>query len=234
MNNLILDNLFIILYAISLITSIIRYRRYYDSALKYLPIIIGYTLANEILGGMIKYYNEIQIVYSEGYALNNNLIFNIWDNIFFLYFFYVYWKMFNTIKFKKIARNGTLLYIGISIVNLFIQDFFIFTQIYSLVFGSLLIVIIAILYFVELKRKPTSIPISKNLLFWISIGLLIFYTFYPFIIILITNYFYEIYKPLNIRPFHLSLIILMYSCFIIGFIRMRRIRGSSVKLGDKV
>ena len=74
------ENYFLALYAIALILSIIRYKGYFDSLLKYLPMIIAYTLISEILGLVIREYDDIQIVYLEGYSFYNILIFNIFKH----------------------------------------------------------------------------------------------------------------------------------------------------------
>ncbi len=217
------DNYFLAIYIVTLFVSIIKYRLYFDSSLKYIPVIITYTLATEILGILVLKYDNFQIIYFVKQAFHNNLIFNLWDIIFFSYFYYIYWKTIKTNSFKKIIKYGGCSYILISIINLFVQNFVLYPQIYALSYGSLLIITCIILYFIDVKSSPINIPNSKNLLFWISIGLFLFYTFYPFIMISMNYYFREIYQA-QVRPFHLFLIVLMYSCFIIGFIRMRRIR----------
>lgn len=220
--NTVLENLFVPLYGISFILSIIRYKRYFESTLRYLPIIIGYTLANELLGSLILNNEEYQIIYSEGKHNYNNIIFNIWEIVFFLYFFYIFWKTLKRENFKQTIKYGALLYIITSIANPFIESFVLYPQIYALTIASILLVISTIFYFIELKE---SISISRDLLFWISIGLLIFHLFYPFIMGLMT-YNLDIYFDWNIRPLHLSLIILLYGCTIIGFIRMKYIKST--------
>ncbi len=224
--NEILENIFVPLYGISLLLSIVYYKKYFESTLRYLPIIIGYTFANEILGILIKNKETFQIVYSEGNKINNNIIFNIWEIIFFLYFFNIFWKALEKTRYKKIIKYGAGLYIITSFINPFIQSFVLYPQAYALTIASIVLILSTIFYFIELKQNRQSTPITNDLLFWISIGLFVFHLFYPFIMGLIC-YKYDIFIKWNIRPLHLSLIVFMYSCFIIGFFRMRYIKPIS-------
>lgn len=213
-------------YAMALIVSIVKYKNYFDTALKYLPILIGYTLITEILGLLIRDYDDIQIVYIEGYSFYNNLIFNIFDIVFFLYFFYVYWGTINNKLFKKVIKLGAIFFILISCINPFFQDFVLFPQIWASSLGSTVLIACILFYFRQL-RSNTQNSYHRDLLFWISIGFLVFYTFYPFI--LLTGYFDpELYQKLYIRRILHLLIAIMYSCIILGFVLMKRIQPTEV------
>lgn len=218
------ENYFLALYAIALILSIIRYKGYFDSLLKYLPMIIAYTLISEILGFVIREYDDIQIVYLDGYSFYNILIFNIFDIVFFLYFFHVYRNAISSFKFKNWIKYGAVLFVISSIINPFFQDFILYPQIIGSTVGSVVLVLSIILFFIG-KKSIAKVPYHQNLMFWISWGLLLFYIFYPFILYI--GYFdYELYKQFHVRIVHHILIAVMYSCFILGFIFMRRIRPS--------
>ncbi len=217
-----INNYYVFLYGITLIISLVRYRKYFDSILKYLPILIGYTLLNEILGNLIREIDDLQIVYLEGYSYYNHLVYNIFEIVFFLYFFYVYRNAVSKIKFKNWIKYGAFLFITCSIINPFFQDFLLYPQMIALTIGSIVLIFSILLYFLD-KKTITNFPNRYNLLFWISLGLLLFYTFYPFIILL--GFFdYELYQKLHIRIIHHVLIAVMYLCFILGFMLMRRIR----------
>ena len=216
------DNYYMAFYAIALLFSVIRYRKYFDSLLKFFPIIIAYTLISELIGMFIRDYDNIQLVYLDGYSYYNHLVFNILDIVFFLYFFYVFYKAISNIKFKKVILYGSVLFIASSVINLFIQDFILFPQMLAFTIGSMVLIACIIMYFINLKSNQT-LPNKHNLLLWISIGLLMFYSLYPYI--LYAGYFdYELYLKFHMRQIHHLLIALMYSCFILGFILMRRIR----------
>jgi len=214
----------LVFYAFALIISLVSYSKYFETVLRYLPILIGYTLITEILGFLIREYDTIQLVYLDGHSSYNNLIFNIFDIVFFLYFFYVFCSTIDNKKFKKVIKIGGMLFILGSLINPFFQDFVVFPQILASSIGSI-VLILSILFYLTSLRSIAQYPNNQELLFWVSLGLLVFHTFYPFILLL--GYFdYELYQKLHIRIIHHALIAVMYSCFILGFIFMRRIRPS--------
>lgn len=217
------DNYFIPLYGITLVASIIRYRWYFDSILKYLPMLIAYTLFTEILGILIRDYESFQIIYLDEYQYANYLIYNIYDIIFFLYFYYIFWKTFQKEKYKRIVKIGAIAYIVSAIINPFFENVFIFPQIWASTIGSLILIIILLLYSKEIRWAQDK---KNNLLVWVSTGLLIFNLFFP--LIMISGRFdYDLYLKLNLKQFHYFIIVAMYSCFIIGFLRMRPMKPVS-------
>ena len=185
-------------------------------------MIIAYTLISEILGLVIREYDDIQIVYLEGHSFYNMLIFNIFDIVFFLYFFHVYRNAISSFKFKNWIKYGVILFVIISIINPFFQDFILYPQMIASTVGSIVLVLSIILFFIG-KKSIVKIPYHQNLLFWISWGLLIFYVLYPFILF-IGHFDYDLYQKLHLRTIHHLLIVVMYSCFILGFLLMRRIK----------
>lgn len=214
------NNYFIVLYAVALMFSMFRYRYYFDSALKYFPIIIAYTLLSEVLGLLIRDVEEFQIIYVKGYSYYNQLIFNIFDVIFFLYFFYVYRKATNNPKVKKFIGIGAIVFVIVSTINPFVQDMMLFPQMYTIIAGSLIIIGCALNYLVQ-KRKLEDLRQKSNLLWFISIGLLVFYLFYP-VIMAIGVLDYQLFEKLQLIEVLRMLIAIMYSCFIIGFARTKK------------
>jgi hypothetical protein len=211
------------LYGIAFLFSIFRYRKYFDSVLKYLPIIIGYTFLNEILGAYIRTNDNIQIIFVDQHALNNSILFNIFDIIFFLYFFYIFWKSLKSKKHKAIIKYGSLLFIITSLINPFLQDFILYPQIYAIIAGSITLILCILLYYRQLIIDKSRLLHRNNLLFWIALGLLIFCIAYPILMIIALNYS-EVYIRFNMRNIHLVLTCIMYLCFIIGFLKMRRLK----------
>jgi len=212
----------LIIYLIALIFSILSYKKYFDSFLKYLPILIGYTFLTEFLGLFIRESDAFAIIYSQGNEYLNSLIFNIFDIFFFLYFLFIYWKALDDARQKKWIKNGGLLFVLVSIINPFFQSFSLEPQIYSMLIGSFFIISAAILYFKQVNGfKGES---NRKLLSWVSLGLLIFYPFYPIIFFIVIYFDDALYRMLHLNIIHQILICLMYCCFIIGFIRMNRMK----------
>lgn len=188
-------------------------------------MLIAYTLSTEVLGWYILKNEEYQIIY-EGLAgshtNNNTAIYNIFDVILFMYFYYIYWRIIRKSIFKKIIKYGSLVFILVSIVNPFFQNFWKFPQIFALTVGSLVLILSVCFYFKDLKDKKIGTPLRSNLLFWISLGLIIFYPFYPAFVI-IGLYQAELYMEW-FKISHQVLIAAMYLSFIIGFSLMRRFK----------
>ncbi len=206
------SDFYLAFYALAMILSFLKYRWYYDTLLKFLPIIIGYTLLSEVLGVLIRDYEGFQLVYMEGYNHYNQIVFNIYYFIFFLYFYYVFWK---TLDADKIIKYGTLSYIFFSLVNCFFQNPAILPLWQSHIIGCLVLVYCSIQY---LQKSWSG---RRNLLFWISLGLLAFYLLYP--VILLTGFLdYEIYQKMKFRKVQHVLIAIMYSCFCYGFFMTKR------------
>lgn len=209
-------------YGIALFYAMKKYRYYYESSLKYFPLIIGYTLASEIMGYMVAEYDDIQLIYLNNhlYARYNHLLYNIFDVVFFLYFFYIFWKIIDVPKYRRIINYCVILFVATSLINPLFQNILILPQLMAITMGSVSLIACIAFYFKTLQSKKESKLHHNNLLFWISIGLLAFYPIYPFIMFL--GFHYEIYVKYHIRLVQHTTIVLMYSCFIIGFLRLRR------------
>jgi hypothetical protein len=209
-----------LLYAAALALSVIRYRWYYDSVLRYLPIIIAYALLGELLGYLISEVDSFQIVYKEGFSNYNSLIFNIFDIVFYLYFFYVFSKTFQKQGHKKFVRYGTVLFLVASSIDPFFHDPILYPQYFAIVVGSIVLVGSGLLYLGELKTRKGKIPPQRNLMFWICVGLIGFHTLYP--ILMTTGLLNtELYLKLQLRRLLHIAIAFMYGSFIIGFVRMQ-------------
>lgn len=219
----IFDAYFMILYFIALILSIVKYHLYYNSILKYLPILIAYTFLTETLGLIVKEIKEIQIIYQEDYNQYNAIIFNFFDIVFFIYFFYIYYHAIDNSLHQKTLKYGCILFIISSILNLFIQDFYIDPQNYSIIIGSILLLYSTGIYLNKIYKEAYKSYIHTNLLFWISIGIFFFYLFYPITMYLLT-YRYDFFMDYNIINYHHASIGVLYMCFIIGFYLMKRFR----------
>jgi hypothetical protein len=213
------ENAYMLIYAVVLIVSLVKYKYYFESSLKALPILLAYILLTEIFGLLIRDINEVQIVFEDSYQNYNHLIYNLLDLIFFLYFFYIYYWSTTNQKLKVYIKWGTLLFCLVSILNPFFESFILKPQLLVILTGSVELVLFAYLYLKEYRNKPASFSNYRKLLRWISIGLLIFYPFYP-LIIGISQLNEDLYYALYLRKVLLLLIMILYGCFIVGFLRM--------------
>ncbi len=220
--DLLLERSFLFFFGLTLVLALVQYPRYFDTPLKYYPILIMYTFLNELLGYLINIDFNFNPLFTDLYAANNVVFYNVFNFIFFTYFFYVYWCFIKSTTFKKNILILSIGFILVSLFNTFLQDFLLQQQIYSYTFGGLIIIYSTIFYLKENNRILRSKIVKQSLLFWISIGLLIFYIGY----IPIKNYYsYTSFEHMqlyyNIKRVHLSLVGIMYSFIIYGFIQMK-------------
>ncbi|WP_419214058.1 hypothetical protein ACNR9Q_07875 [Maribacter sp. X9] len=186
-------------------------------------MVIAYTLLSEILGLMVRDLKDVQIVYKKNYYEYNTAIFNIFDIIYNLYFLYIYRNTINTPVSRKIIDYGSVLFLITCVVNLFIQDFLTEPQNVAIIIGSVFLVYAALTYLLTTIKKDYKIPHTSNLLFWISIGILLFYSIYP-INMYILGFEYNFFISHNLSVYHLITIGVLYTCYIIGFLLMKRFR----------
>jgi hypothetical protein len=223
--NIFQEYYFLWIYGITLMVALWRYPRYYDTPLKFFPVLLLYTLLNETFGALIYLNEQIRLIFSDFFSFYNWAIFNIYGIIFYLFFFYVYWCYITRKAHKKLILYASGLYIIASIINPFFQNFILESQLYAYILGALLLICMGFLYFLDLKTNYGSWFLKKDLLSWLSAGVIIFYIGYIPIKIL---RHYEVFdtpgEALLIRNMHWGLILLMYACFVVGFLLMRRRR----------
>ena len=218
-----LNNYFLLLYLLAFILSLAKYRLYYDTILKYLPMVIAYTLLSEVLGLIVRDIDDIQIIYKQEYYNYNTVIFNVFDIIFYLYFFYVYYHLIENSFGKKLIKYGSIVFLASCIINLFSQNFYIEPQNYAIIIGAIILLYATLTYLFNTQKTEKILPSYTNLLFWISIGIIIFYTCYPVTMYVLT-FHYDIYEKYNLSQYHYACIGVFYTCIITGFVLMKRLR----------
>jgi len=209
---------FLIGYGITLVMALIHYRKYFDTVLKYFPIIITYTLCNEFLGYQIKTNPEFTFFKEINYSSINEIIYNIYAFVFFSYFYFIFWKLNTNPKYKKIISISATLVIISYFISCFFQNPIKTNLYYSTAIGSWILVLCVVLYFSNKKMNKEKLIQPNNLMFWISISLLIFYSIFPFLY-LIGYLNFPIWKEYNLLFYLRMLIVIMYSILNIGFFK---------------
>lgn len=210
------------IYGLALILSFVKYKYYYETRLKALPIIIGYVLLTEVLGYIISEYEEIQIVYEEGLHYYNHFIYNILDIVLFIYFFWIFQRSISADVYKNFIIYGVILFLIATLLNPFFQDFTLYPQLGSIGVGSILLITCSVLYLLQLVANQSKLSNYNLLLKWISIGIILLYPFYP-AILYIGQVNEVIFFELNLRSVLGFLIVLMYSCISIGLIKLKKV-----------
>lgn len=216
-----LNQFYLPLYLLTWIISLLRYRRFFDTALKYLPILIIYTFFTELLGYFIKYNDEFQFFSDGRYAWHNVIIYNIYQVVFFIFFFEVYRKLVQKPAFKKQIHYLSVFCLLVYVINAALRNPLHYQMTYAHIIGSVIMLYILGIYFREKYLEETLYPLKFNLMFWVSLGLTVFYTFFPLILIIyLLNLNIEI--QIYFRPILLTSIAVMYSLIIIGLLAGKR------------
>ncbi len=213
------EHLLIILYAailIELITAIIGtlyYKKYKGTKLKYFVFYLWYTAINEIVVGIyLKRYLKIEW---------GDLLYNIYYIISFVYLFILYRNYLNSKRNKNVVVTFVISYSVFLIVNGFYQNYIYELQILPYIAASGFLVITIFLYFFEILNSEKVLNVKKNLLFWISIGLVLYHIGnIPFRIL--RNYYTDWTDVTVSFLLGVFLTITMNICFIIGFIWSNR------------
>ncbi len=201
------------LYAIVFIVSIIKFKSYKNSPLKILPLIFGITIFTE-------YYST----FTHKIFNYTGTFHNIYNFLFVILFYYIYLRTLENNSFKKIIKSAFLIVSIIFIWECFTLKIFGDSFVKTYVIGACLLVVCIVLYFIAMLQSSLILEIKRDLLFWISIGLFLFYIGYLPIKVIRSLYFENtdlnfIYLLLIIQSF---LIIIMYLCFLIGFLWMKK------------
>ncbi|MDF0706551.1 hypothetical protein [Flagellimonas okinawensis] len=184
-------------------------------------MIIIYTFFTELLGVLIKYNNNFQFFSDGRYAWHNVIIYNVYQIVFFIFFFEVFRKVTKKPSIKKQIRYLSILCVVVYITNAIILNPLHNQMTHAHIIGSIMMVYIVVMYFLEKVSEEPAPPLKFNLLFWISSGLIIFYTLFS---IISTIYLldFDIGIQIYFRPLLLTSIALMYGLMIVGLLVGKR------------
>lgn len=193
---------------LSAIIGSIYYYKYKNSVLKNFLIYLWVVVFIEYAGYISTKYLDIKYT---------GFIFNSYFFLSYIYISSLYLRIIRDLKKKKAIR----FFFGIYLISVLIGGFYenYITDFLSIPFitASFLIVSQVAFYFIEVLNSERVLHVNKNLFFWISIGLLIFYVGnIPFRIAL--KYYMEKESYTILFSIFYLLIILLNLCYIIGFI----------------
>lgn len=211
----------IILYFTILVVAIVNYRQYFDTALKYFPIYIAYTFFTELLGYFIITYEHFSFFSDLAYSWHNVAIYNLYNVLVFSFFSWVYHQVLKKNSHKTKVRRGSLIILSTYFISSIFQDPRHTGLFYSEALASFFMVYIILLYLKEKKITNKALLNKKNLMLWVSLGLLLFHIVYPFLYI--TGFLKpEIWIEYHFRDILKILIVISYSFFLVGLILGRR------------
>lgn len=209
----------ILVYFIALTIAIYNYRKFFDTVLKYFPVLIAYTFFNELLGYFIRYSDNFAFFEEKTFA--NDIIYNVYDLFYYGFFFLVFWRLANSVKLKNCFKALALIVLASYIVSCFFQNPFTMSLFYATSMASIVLALVIALHW-KSRSKEWNWKLEKhNLMFWVSVGLFIFHTIFP--VLFLTGYLKaEIWYAYNFQTILRIIIVVMYAYFCFGFITSRR------------
>ncbi len=211
------NQIFMVLYLVTWIISVYRYKRFFDTQLKYFPMLVMYTFFTELLGYFIMYNDDFQFFSDGRYRLNNVIIYNLYQLVFFIFFFQVYRRTLKNNLTKKWVYYLSLLCIATYTTNAILVNPLIKQLTYAHIIGSLMLVLTIFFYLKEKKLETNSPSLKHNLMFWVSIGLLAFYITFP-IIMTLYKFKLNVGFLIYLRPALVTSIAVMYGFIIFGLL----------------
>ena len=145
---------------------LLYYSKLKNSRLKYLPYFFFYIILHEYTA---------KILWSK-FELYNLWLFNIYYNIEILFFLFIFYQF---LKSKKIKRF--LVYAGAVFEVYFLINFLILSEHYNIAqsfpqtFGILILIVTIFGFLLEMFQSDKILYIHHYLIFWLSIGLLVYY-----------------------------------------------------------
>ncbi len=213
-------DLFLFVYLITLVFSLTNFKKFVDTPLRFFPLLIAYTLFNEVLGYFIINFEEFSFFEEEEYNWHNVIIYNVYQLVFFGYFFWLYHKVVKNQLYRKLIRIIAILTFLSYAVSLFYQNPFHSSLYYADCVGCMAVGTAILLHFNEIRHVNGGIN-RYNIMVWINWGVLIFNVFFPFYIL--SGYLYvDFYLDYHLRQMLWVVICIMYGLFTIGFVVSKR------------
>ena len=204
---------------IAAIFGVVFYYKFKHTPLKYFLYILWYITISEFFAGFIWSHKIDFFLYNDNKGLAYNFwIYNLLYFVFFNVVFYIYYNYIKTAKYRLLILTFIIGYIIISIINWsFLQNFGSETSVLPYILGSFFLIICVIFYFIELLKSDKIVQFHKLLLFWISVGLLLYHAgTIPFTIK--SNSYIHMPNIDNLYYINHILAIVMYLIFIFGFV----------------
>jgi len=106
------------------------------------------------------------------------LIYNLLSIITFCGYSYIFFRHIPDNKYKEIVKICTIAYLISVVANCFCVSILHDSHQISYIVGGLNMIIFPVIYFLSILNNSKTLTIKQDLMFWISIGLLLFYVGY--------------------------------------------------------
>ena len=160
------------------IVGTIYFYKYRHTVLKYFLILLWYITLTEFSGWYISANRIESLLFFDQNGTKYNLwMYNLLRIFTFSTIFYIYIKSINTKRYKQLIKIFLITYLILVVINWsFIQSFIFEMSEIPKIIGSLFVTITVIFYFIELLKSEKIITFHRVLLFWISTGILLYYS----------------------------------------------------------
>jgi hypothetical protein len=139
----------------------------------------------------------------------------------------LYHKAMKTRSYQKWVLGFLVIFIVSVIINfVWIQPLTVTVPFYSYTFalGAILLIVTIGLFLVEILNSEKILFFKRYLMFWISVGLLVFYAgILPYILSL--TFVPHLLRMDSLQIIFFSLNLVMYTCFTVGFIISNKYSG---------
>ena len=198
------------LIVITIIIALYNKKTYANTVYKYFFYFLIYTILTELAGYIVGYIIGIP------YKLKNHFVYNTYIIINFVFYLLFYKNLFRKKSNKKIVTIFLILYLLFTVSDFIFLDPPFLTGLISINFtvGSIFLIITIILFLFEIINNELVLNLKKSLIFWISVGVLLFFIgVLPIFIASEFLGFKGIYKQILY-----FLNVILYGCFSLGFI----------------
>lgn len=216
---LIKNNFPVFFYLVTFFYALKYYRKYFDTILKYFPLLLAYTLLNELLGHLIRYSNTFALFQDR--TVENDIIYNVYDLFYFGFYFYVFWHLVPSQKIKKQIQYLSAAVLLSYIINSIFQNPLEISLYYAYALASYVLVLILVQYLSQLQSYQGPSSKQHNLMYWIAIGLIIFHSVFP-VLFLIGYLKPALWYAYGFQTVGRILIVAMNLIFCYGFVKARR------------
>ena len=218
---LLVINLFELVAAVSGSIYIHKYRE--DLLSRYFVYFLWFTAFFDITFGWLPTFirDFDQLTFLENtFLYYNQWAYNTYDVISFSFYLFYFSNFLESSRLKKLSRIFIIIYVVTSLAYLvFSGVYFSSPSLYGLLIGTIFLLFLIIGYYFQVLKSDKILVFHKNLVFYFSIGALVFHVLVnP---IFIYGQYYEKKSPEFIEIYRLILTaanIFMYTCYTIGFI----------------
>lgn len=210
-------HIYVLPLTISAILSLKSFRYGWPVQYKTFSVILILTLGFETLGILWQYWLHNLPIWQ--FSRNNVWLYNVSYIPISLLYFIFYFQILKKNRIKRLIVVASFAFVLFAMFNLqFFQKIY-FLNSYTIIFVSLILILLSVFYFNQLKNEEPFTKLNKQPLFWLVTATFLFNsTRIPFILgfeYLITKSSALVFAAYNL---YLTLICLFYIIYIIGYL----------------